>query len=80
MIVASLIIKCDPDKIDEVTLNISKRPNVTTHGVYKEDNLIVLIEADTEEEIENFSRYIQSEFDGIIGTYPSFISSEEELD
>ena len=80
MIVASLIIKCDPEKIDEVTLNISKIPNVTTHGVYKEDNLIVLIEADTEEEIENFSRYIQSEFDGIMGTYPSFISSEEELD
>lgn len=80
MIVASIIIKCDPEKVDEVALNVSKIPNVSTHGVHKGDNLIVLIEAESEEEIENFSRYIQSEYDGILGTYPSFISSEDELD
>jgi nitrate reductase NapAB chaperone NapD len=80
MIIASLIIKCDPSKVDEINLNISKLPNVTTHGIHKEDNLIVLIEAQNEDEIENFTRYIQAEFDGILGTYPSFISSEEQLE
>ena len=80
MIIASIIVKCDPEKIDEIALNISKIPNVSTHGVHKEDNLIVLIEAESEDELENFTRYIQSEYDGIMGTYPSFISSEDELE
>lgn len=80
MIIASMIIKALPENIDELVLKLNNIPNVTTYGVHKEENIIVLIEADSEDQLKDLSRYINSEFDGVLGTYPTFISSEEELD
>jgi nitrate reductase NapAB chaperone NapD len=80
MIIASMIIKALPENIDEVVLKLNNIPNVTTYGVHKEENIIVLIEADSEDQIKDLARYINSEFDGILGTYPTFIGSDEDVE
>jgi len=80
MIVASMIIKAFPENIDEVILKLNNIPNVTTYGVHKEENIIVLIEADSEDQLKDLARYINSEFDGILGTYPTFVSADENFD
>ena len=79
MIIASLIVKTIPEYAEDTALKLSKLPNVSTHGIYKGDNIIVLIEAEKEEQLEDFSKYIINEFDGILGTYPTFVSSEDNL-
>ncbi|MHC1737699.1 MAG: chaperone NapD [Ignavibacteriaceae bacterium] len=80
MIIASMIIKTEPGKAEETVLQLKGIPNLTTHGVYKENNIIVVMEAEKEEELEHMSRYIMNEFDGIIGTFPTFIASEDDLE
>lgn len=80
MIIASMIIKALPENIDEVVLKLNNIPNVTTYGVHKEENIIVLIEADSEDQLKDLARYINSEFEGVLGTYPTFIGSEEEME
>lgn len=80
MIIASMIIKALPEHTDELVLKLNNIPNVTTYGVHKEENIIVLIEADSEDQLKDLSRYITSEFDGILGTYPTFISSEDDIE
>lgn len=80
MIIASMIVKALPENIDEVVLKLNNIPNVTTYGVHKEENIILLIEADSEDQIKDLARYINSEFDGILGTYPTFIGSDEDVE
>lgn len=80
MIIASMIVTTKTGMAEEVTLQLKRVPNLTTHGVYKGDNIIVVMEAEKEEELVNISHYIMNEFDGILGTYPTFMASEDDLD
>lgn len=77
MIIASMIVKTTTDKAEDVVLKLNKLPNVTTHGIYKEDNIIVVVEAENEEELESFAKYISSEIIDVLGVYPTFVSAEE---
>ncbi len=77
MIVASLIVKCDPVYVNEIVIRLNKIPDVTTYGVHKENNIIALIEAETEVQLKELSRYISSEFEGVLGTYPTFIGNDD---
>lgn len=80
MIIASMIVKVLPENIDDVVLKLNNIPNVTTYGVHKEENIIILIEADSEDHLKDLAKYINSEFDGILGTYPTFIGSDEDVE
>ena len=78
MIVASLIIKCDKEYVNETVIKLNKIPDVTTYGIHKENNIIALIEAESEVQLKELSRYISSEFEGVMGTYPTFIGNDDE--
>lgn len=80
MIIASMIITTKTGMAEEVALQLKRIPNLTTHGVYKGDNIIVVLEAEKEEELVNMSRYIMNEFEGILGTYPTFIANENDFE
>lgn len=80
MIIASMIIRTLPEKAEEVVLGLKKLPNVTTHGIHKDENIIAVIEAEKEVHLEDLAKYITAEFDGVLGTYPTFIGNEEQLD
>lgn len=79
MIIASLVVTTKTGMAEEVALQLKSIPNLTTHGIYKGDNIIVVIEAENEEDLVNMSRYILNEFEGILGTYPTFVASEDEI-
>jgi nitrate reductase NapAB chaperone NapD len=80
MIIASMIVTTQTGMAEEVALQLKRIPNLTTHGVYKGDNIIVVMEAEKEEELVNMSRYIMNEFEGILGTYPTFIANENDIE
>jgi len=78
MIISSMIVTTETGKAEDIALQLKRIPNVTTHGVYKGDNIIVVMEAEKEEDLVNLSRYIMNEYPDVIGTFPAFISSDEE--
>ncbi len=80
MIIASMVVTTKTGMAEEVALQLKRIPNLTTYGVYKGDNIIVIMEAEKEEDLVNLSRYIMNEFEGILGTYPTFMASENEAD
>ena len=75
-----MIVTTQTGMAEEVALQLKRIPNLTTHGVYKGDNIIVVMEAEKEEEMVNMSRYIMNEFEGILGTYPTFIANEDDIE
>lgn len=75
-----MIVTTQKGMAEEVALQLKRVPNLTTHGVYKGDNIIVVMEAEKEEELVNMSRYLMNEFEDILGTYPTFMASEDEVD
>ncbi|MBL1211819.1 MAG: hypothetical protein HND52_00560 [Ignavibacteriae bacterium] len=79
MIIASMIVKTETEKVNDIVLKLQKLPNVTTHGVHKENNIIVLVEAESDDKLKEIGRYISSEFEGVYGTYPTFVSGDEEI-
>lgn len=74
MLVASMIVKITPEKAEEVAQQLERIPNVTTYGVHKQNNIIVVVEAHDEAQLENFSKYITEEFDGVLGVFPTFVA------
>jgi nitrate reductase NapAB chaperone NapD len=78
MIISSMIVTTKTGKAEETALNLKRIPNVSTHGVYKGDNIIVVAEAEKEEDLVNLARYIMNEYPDVLGTFPTFISSDED--
>jgi nitrate reductase NapAB chaperone NapD len=77
MYIASMVVKVLPEKSEEVVLQLNRLPNVTTYGIHRESNIIVLAEARRLEDLENLTRYILNEFDGVVGVFPTYVASDE---
>jgi nitrate reductase NapAB chaperone NapD len=80
MLVASMIVKVEPAQAEEVARQLGRMPGVTTYGVHKEENVVVVAEAHDEAQLENLGKYILAEFEGVWGVYPTFVASDDEAD
>lgn len=78
MLVASMIVKTDPERAAEVARQLGRMPNVTSYGVHKEENIVLVAEAHDEAQLENLARYILDTFDDVWGVFPTFVGSDEE--
>jgi len=77
MLIASMIVKVVPEKAEEVVQSLGRIPNVTTYGVHKENNLILVAEAHDVEQLENLSKYIMNTFDEVLGVFPTYVTADE---
>lgn len=77
MLVASMIVKAEPELAEEVARQLGRVPGVTTYGVHKEENIVVVAEAHDVEQLENLTRYILENFEGAWGVYPTFVGSDD---
>jgi nitrate reductase NapAB chaperone NapD len=80
MLVASMVVKVEPEHAAEAARQLGRIPGVTTYGVHKEENIVVVAEAHDEGQLENLARYIMGNFEGVWGIYPTFVASEDSLD
>ena len=77
MLVASMIVKTQPAVAQDVMLSLSKIPGVTTHGVHEDGNIILLAEAEEEQHLESLAKHIMNEYEGVLGVFPTYLSSDE---
>jgi len=80
MLVTSMIVKVDPAKAQELARQFGRIRGVTTYGVHKENNIVVVAEARDEGQLENLARYIAESFEGVWGVFPTFVASDESVD
>jgi nitrate reductase NapAB chaperone NapD len=78
MLIASMIVKVVPEKAEEVAQSLGRIPNVTTYGVHKENNIIVVAEAHDVEQLENLSKYLMMEYENVLGVFPTYLTSDED--
>jgi nitrate reductase NapAB chaperone NapD len=78
MLVASMVVKVDPAQAEEVSRQIGRVPGLTTYGVHKEENVVVVAEAHDEAQLENMARYILENFEGAWGVFPTFVGSDRD--
>lgn len=78
MLVASMIVKAEPEQAEEVCRQLGRVPGVTTYGVHKDVNIVVVAEAQDVEQLENLATYIVENFEGAWGVYPTFVGSDDE--
>lgn len=77
MLVASMVVKVDPAQADELSRQFGRIPGLTTYGVHKEENVVVVAEAHDEAQLENMARYILDTFEGAWGVFPTFVASDD---
>lgn len=77
VLIAGMIVKVDPERAGEVARQLGRIPNVSTYGVHKEENIVLVAEGHDEGQLENLARYIVGTFEGVRGVYPTFIGSDE---
>jgi nitrate reductase NapAB chaperone NapD len=80
MLVASMVVKVDPAQADELSRQFGRIPGLTTYGVHKEDNIVVVAEAHDEAQLENMARYLLDNFEGAWGVFPTFVASDTSSD
>lgn len=78
MLIASMIVKVIPEHAEEVAQQLERTPNITSYGVHKENNIIIVTEAHDVEQLENIARYILETYPDVLGVFPTFVGSEEE--
>lgn len=64
--IKSIIIKTQIGKTEEIALQLKRIPNVTIYGIYKNNNIIVVLDVKENEEIKSLSNYILNEFMDVI--------------
>jgi len=78
MLIASMIVKSVPEKAEETAQLLGRIPNVTTYGVHKDNNIIVVAEAHDVKQLENLSKYLLNEYDDVIGVFPTYLRWDDE--
>ncbi len=78
MLIASMIVKVVADEAEAVQAQLQRMPNVTTYGIHKEDNIILVTEARSVEELELLSKRLTHEIAGVLGVFPTYVTEEEE--
>ena len=80
MYIASMIIRVNPQKAQQIADELEELDNVTTYGVHKEENIVLVAEALEVKELENLSRYILETYDDVIGVFPTYLTYDEETE
>ena len=79
-LISSMIVRVKPAKADEILVQLEKIPNVETHGVHKEENIILVAEGRDVRQIENLVTYINQEFPDVAGVYPTYLNWDEDIE
>ncbi|OQY26324.1 MAG: hypothetical protein B6244_13950 [Candidatus Cloacimonetes bacterium 4572_55] len=77
MFIASMIIKVNPEKADDLLESLKIFENITTYGLHKDDNIIVVVEAESIEDVEKLSKRLLTEFNEIKGVFPTYVTSDD---
>lgn len=80
MAIAGVVIATIPDKTMQVMSQLNETKNVTTYGVYNDDQIVAVFESDSANGLEKLSKDIQDNIDGVIGIFPSYVTYEDEMD
>ena len=79
MLIASSIVKVPAAKAEETAELLGRVPGVTSFGVHRETNVIIVTEAHDQEQLEGLHEHILEEFPDVLGLFPSFVADEEAL-
>lgn len=77
MLIASMIVKAPAENAPGIAQALEKIPGLTLYGVHKEENIIVVAEAESAAELEKLSQSIMLEFPEVIGVFPTYLASDE---
>ncbi|NUO80851.1 chaperone NapD [candidate division KSB1 bacterium] len=78
MLIASMIVKVVAPEAQAVQKRLESIPKVKTYGIHREDNIIVVTEARSVEELEQLSKHITHEIPGVLGVFPTYVTEDEE--
>ena len=79
MLIASSIVKVQAAKAEETAALLERVPGVTSFGVHRDVNIILVTEAHDLEQLEGLHKHILEEFPDVLGIFPSFVADEEAL-
>lgn len=77
MPISGILVKVEPEKAQGVLKKLQTINNVTTYGIHKENNIIIVIEGKSVEEINSIITHIQDNIEAVIGVFPAYINFED---
>lgn len=77
MLITSMIVRAAPETIHRLSRLLDKIPNVSTHGVHRQEYIIVVAETRDVPQLENLISYISNDFDGVLGVFTTYANWEE---
>jgi nitrate reductase NapAB chaperone NapD len=80
MVIAGVVILADTQRITQVLNQLNEVDSVTTYGVYKDNHIVAVFEGDTPEHLENISDRITNNIPGVLGVFPAYVRSDEEIE
>ena len=80
MLISSMIVKTRPGKADAVLSMLGKIPRISTYGIHRGNNIIVVAETHDVKQLENLTGFILDSIEDVLGVFPTYLNFEEEAD
>ncbi|RMD94424.1 MAG: hypothetical protein D6814_14540 [Calditrichaeota bacterium] len=79
MLISSMIVKTRPGKAGAVLPMLEKIPRVSTYGIHRGNNIIVVAESHDLKQLENLTAFILDTMEDVLGVFPTYLNFEEEV-
>lgn len=79
MEIAGVVILTDTRKTMQVLNDLNGMDRVTTYGVHKGNHIVAVFEGDSPEHLEEISNRITNNVQGVLGIFPAYVQSDEEI-
>ncbi len=80
MAIAGVVIVTQREKTMRVLEKLNTTANVTTYGVHNDIQIVAVLESDSSKGLEKLSVELQEKIDGILGLYPAYVTTEDEME
>lgn len=78
MLIASSIVKVEPGQASEALELLDQIPKVTTYGIHKDSNIIIVVEAHDVKQLEGVHEYILEQVPAVAAVFPTYLTSDED--
>ncbi len=75
--ISSLIIRTRQGKAETVLSELQKIPKVTTYGIHRGNNIIMVAETHDVQQLEHLIDFIRENIENVLSVAPTYINFEE---
>ncbi|MCA9732979.1 MAG: chaperone NapD [Deferribacteres bacterium] len=78
MFISSIIVKVNPGTAKEIEKEIKKMGALTSYGIHKDENIIIVAETEKLYEVKAICSQLMHNYKDVTGVFPTYLTSDND--